>query len=230
MITEKDRIRSIYTARNERLAGSGRYSVFHPAGLFMAQHRQRDVLRLMRQEGILPLSGKDILEVGCGGGGVLQEYLIYGASPGQLHGCDLLCERLHAARSLLPNVVLTVADGQYLPYAAGLFDVALQYTVFTSILDDGIKANVAREMLRVIRRGGIILWYDFWLNPINQQTKGIRKAEIRRLFPGCSFKFHRITLAPPLARRLVPLSWILCLMLEKLRILNTHYLVAIRKM
>ena len=43
---------------------------------------------------------------------------------------------------------------------------------------------------------------SFWLNPTNPQTRGVRPAEIRQLFPGCSFKFERITLAPPITRRL----------------------------
>jgi len=55
------------------------------------------------------------------------------------------------------------------------------------------------------------------------------------LFPGCAFEFHKITLAPPLARRVVPVSWGLAYGLERLKIFNsvpfgdTHYLVAIRQ-
>jgi len=94
-------------------------------------------------------------------------------------------------------------------------------------------------MQRVLKPGGMILSYDFRLNPINPQTRGtsyfsIRPAEIKQLFPNCGYEFHRITLAPPIARRLVPISWGLCLFLESLKIFNsvpfgdTHYLVAIR--
>ena len=104
----------------------------------------------------------------------------------------------------------------------------MQFTVFSSILDGEVKGDVANEMLRVTRPGGVILWYDFWLNPSNPQTRGIRPAEIKRLFPNCSYEFHRITLAPPLARRIVPISWILAYGLERLTIFNSHYLVAIR--
>jgi hypothetical protein len=38
-----------------------------------------------------------------------------------------------------------------------------------------------------------------------------------------------VTLAPPIARRLVPLSWMAAMALEKLSMLNTHYLGIIRK-
>jgi hypothetical protein len=38
-----------------------------------------------------------------------------------------------------------------------------------------------------------------------------------------------VTLAPPIGRRSVPVSWIGSLLLEKLTVLNTHYLGLIRK-
>ena len=104
----------------------------------------------------------------------------------------------------------------------------MQYTVFSSVLDDSVKANLALEMLRVLRPDGMIIWYDFWLNPTNPQTRGIRPAEIRRLFPNCRYEFRRITLAPPIAHALAGRSWLLCYLLEKLWIFNTHYLAGIR--
>jgi hypothetical protein len=83
--------------------------------------------------------------------------------------------------------------------------------------------------MRLLHPDGLILWYDFWLNPRNPHTRGIRLPEIKRLFPGFAADSHRITLAPPLARRLVPISWMLCLGLEKLKIFNTHHLVALQR-
>jgi len=167
---------------------------------------------------------------------VLTEYLGFGASPENLFGVDLLFDRLLHAHHRLPGSGFSNADGQSLPYASNTFDLVLQYTAISSILDPGIRRNICADMLRVLRNpdpasgkpGGMILWYDFWLNPVNPQTRGIRPAEIKRLFPNCSYEFHRITLAPPIARRIVPLSWMLALFLENLKIFNTHYLVAIR--
>ena len=82
--------------------------------------------------------------------------------------------------------------------------------------------------MRVLTRTGMIVWYDFWLNPTNPQTRGIRLGEIRRLFPDCRLDVRCVTLAPPIARRVVPLSWTLALVLENLRALNSHYLVGIK--
>ena len=222
------RLRREYASRAERLADSDIYALSNPAYLFTIQQRQRETLKLLQAEAILPLANKRVLELGCGSGGVLQEYLLYGAAPTMLHGTDLLPDRLGAARTRLPHLPLTCADGQSLPYPSGTFDLALQYTVFSSILDDAVKQNLAAELLRVVRPGGLILWYDFWLNPTNPHTRGIRPPEIRGLFPGCRFVFKRVTLAPPITRWLVRVSWLLCALLEKIRIFNSHYLVAIR--
>lgn len=222
------RLRAEYAERARQLDGTDRYSLFNPAQLFLVQQRQRAMLQCLRRNGFYPLKERRILEVGCGSGGVLLETLSFGAAPWNLYGAELLFERIRAARHTLSSLFLACADGQNLPYAARSFDLTMQFMVFSSILDDEVKRNLARELLRVTRPGGMILWYDFWLNPGNLQTRGIRPAEIRRLFPSCRFQFERLTLAPPLARRLAPVSWGLALCLEKLRILNTHYLVAIR--
>ena len=85
-------------------------------------------------------------------------------------------------------------------------------------------------MLRVLKSGGSILWYDFFLsNPRNPDVQGIGRNEIFRLFPGCEVISRRLTLAPPLARFLAPRSWPLCSFLARLRFLDTHYLALIRR-
>ncbi len=225
---EADRARRVYHEWLAERDKSGRYSPGNPAYLFMMQGRQRAVLSRLRREGLWPLAGHDILEVGCGSGGVLLELLTYGADAERLHGTDLLAERVSVARRRLPHVAVTCADGRSLPYPDRSFDLVLQFTMFSSILDRGLCYTVANEMRRVLRPGGLILWYDFWLNPTNKQTRGIRPREVRQYFPDSQYAFERITLAPPLTNRLVPFSWVAALSLERLSIFNTHYLAAIR--
>ena len=79
-----DRLRAEYADRERRLAGSDIYSPFNTAHLFMTQQRQRVTLKTLRRFGFYPLDQRRILEVGCGRGGVLLEYLSYGL--GFLHG------------------------------------------------------------------------------------------------------------------------------------------------
>jgi len=85
-------------------------------------------------------------------------------------------------------------------------------------------------MRRVLEPGGVILWYDFrYDNPRNPHVRGIGAREIRSLFPGCTVRLRRVTLAPPIARRLVPFSWTVAYLVEKLPLLRTHYLGVIYK-
>lgn len=228
VVDETMRVREVYSTRAERLAGDTVYSPASEPYLFAMQERQRALLRRLRSEALWPLADKDILEVGCGIGGVLLELLGYEADPRRLHGTDLLAERVAMAHSRLPHLPVSCASGTQLPYSDDSFDIVLQFTVFSSILDRGICYTVANEIIRVLRPGGAVLWYDFWINPLNKQTRGIRPNEIREYFPNSQFTFDRITLAPPLARRLVPLTWSGARLLQKLRFLNTHYLVIIR--
>jgi SAM-dependent methyltransferase len=223
-----DRLRAEYAERQRRLTSSDLYSLFNRGHLFAIQQRQRVLINTIRQASLAPLAGKSILEIGCGSGGVLLEFLTFGALPDMLFGIDLLFTRIVEAHDKLPLAGISCADGQSLPFPNGHFDLVLQFTALSSILDDDIKANVAREMLRMLKPDGAVLWYDFWLNPTNKQTKGIRPQEIRHLFPGCSVTHQKITLAPPVARRIVPWGWGFAIFLESLGILNTHYLAVIR--
>lgn len=229
MLKDLDRLRTEYADREKRLAGSDLYALTNPACLYMFQQRQRAVLRLLRTEGFGDLSRRTVFELGCGTGRVLNEYMAFGVAPEALHGVDLLPHRLKEAKRFLPHVDLVCADGQRLPYEDATFDIVLQYTAFSSILDDGVRANLAREMLRVLRPDGLIVWYDFWINPTNPHTRGLRPSEIRMLFPNSRLRFQRTTLAPPVTRRIASWSWLTCHILESLKIFNTHYLVSVRK-
>ncbi len=228
MSEDIDRLRRAYAERKRQSPEDRRYSVFNQVHQFVTQQRQKDFLHLLNQVKIGSLAGQHILDVGCGYGGILLEYLDWGAGISLLHGADLLTERIAAAHQRLPFLAFAQADAQHLPYPDQSFDLVLQYTVFSSILDDRIKQNIANEMRRVLRPQGIIVWYDFWLNPLNPQTQGIKPNEIRQLFPNSQIKLKKITLAPPITRRLVKVSWFAAYLLEKIKLFNTHYLGVIR--
>ncbi len=227
-MSELERIIEAYKRRKgiDRIS----YSYFSPANLFMIQSRERKILEVIKRYVGEKLDEKKILDVGCGEGGELRNFLKYGAKPENLYGIDLLEDRIERARRINPNVNFTSGNAERLPYPECFFDLVTQFTVFTSIFDENMKRNIAREMLRVLKDDGIILWYDFiYNNPKNPDVKGIKKREITSLFPGCKFDFQKITLAPIITRAIAPYSWFACYLLEKIRIFNTHYLVVIRK-
>lgn len=222
------RLKKEYEDRERRLFGSDKYSLLNAANLFMLQSRQKKTLQILKYYGFHQFQTKKILEIGCGKGGVLLEFLQLGIHPKDLFGIDIIKKRLNEGKQQLPASLLTNADGTALPFGPNFFDIAIQFTAFSSILDENIRKNIALEMIRVLKPDGLILWYDFWINPNNRQTKGIRPAEIRQLFPECRMVFHKITLAPPIARRIVPFSWSAAVILESLKLFNSHYLVAIQ--
>lgn len=229
MTKDIQRLREEYARRRRRLGKDHLYSVFSDEYLYTLQYRTRYLLKLLRAHGINDLTDRKILEVGCGSGGVLFEFMNYGAQLPNLHGVDLLFDRVADGKRRLVNLAVACANGQKLPFSEGAFDIVLQFTAFSSVLDQNIKAQMAQEMLRVSKSDGLIIWYDFWLNPTNPNARGINKGEIRDLFRECEFSFKKVTLAPPIARRIVPISWQLAMMLERVTLLNTHYMVAIRR-
>ena len=222
------RLRTEYEDRIRRLTKSNTYSLFNLSNLFIIQQRQRAVLALLKRQEFDDFSSLRILEVGCGEGGVLTEYLGFGALPENLAGIDILEDRLKSAHRYLPSSLLAQADGAHLPFPSHRFDLVLQYTAISSVLDAEIRRQMFTEMLRVLNSNGMILSYDFWFNPLNKQTRGLRLNEIRESVPGCNIEYKKITLAPPISRKLVPVSWLLSALIEKITLFNTHYLTIIR--
>lgn len=224
---EADRIKTIYTER-EAQRRDAVYGILHRSNQLVVHGIERALFNAFRRAGWTDFGSRQFLDIGCGTGGLLLRWIQWGVSPGNCHGIDLVSHRLEQARQRLPAAVhLLNGDASRLPFADEAFDVTSQMVVLSSILDDEMQAAVAKEMLRVTKSDGIILSYDFWLNPTNPATRGVRMARLRELFPGCTFYAQRITLAPPIARRLASLSPLLCRGLESLRILNSHFLVMI---
>ncbi|HEY8489799.1 MAG TPA: class I SAM-dependent methyltransferase [Dehalococcoidia bacterium] len=225
---EIDRIRAAY-ARRARQGLDDRYSLTDPANLYLFQRRERLLLAMLRRHGLTPLRGRRILDVGCGTGEVLNDFVQYGAEPSLLAGIDLLEERIAAARRRNPGIAFAVGNAEELPYPDGSFDLALQFTLLSSVLDPAARRRIARETLRVLRPGGAVVWYDFVWNPTNPDVRGLGRREVAALYPGCRVQAQRVTLAPPLSRRLARLSWTACRLLEAVPFLCSHELMVIRK-
>jgi ubiquinone/menaquinone biosynthesis C-methylase UbiE len=229
MTQELERIQEEYNRRKTETFYSDLYSALNQVNLYTLQTRERDLIKLLNHSGIKNLTQTKLLEIGSGTGGQTLNWLTYGCRPENCSGIDLMADRITAAQTILPSTVsLQAGDASNLPYPVASFDLITQFTVFSSILDRPLQQKIAAEMLRVLSPQGTIIWYDFWWNPINPQTKGIRLAEIKALFPDCQYTAKLITLAPPIARRIAPFSTILASIIELLP-LRTHWLVAIQK-
>jgi SAM-dependent methyltransferase len=225
---EETRIQAAY----DRRAKAGRSYAWSDEGhLFIVQDIERHMLSALKREQLMPLASRSILEIGCGNGHWLREFIKWGANPANLVGIDLRDDRIALARRLTPNTVTyQKANAAHLDFADASFDIVLQATVFTSILDAGLRTQVAAEMLRVLRPGGVVVWYDFRVNnPRNTDVRSVKRAEIERLFPNCRIVLVKTTLLPPLARALAGHSWLACQLLNIIPWSCTHYLGTICK-
>jgi ubiquinone/menaquinone biosynthesis C-methylase UbiE len=224
---EERRIEEAYARRD----APSLYSLLNSGQLFMVQERERRTLALLKRHGMTPLRERTVLEVGSGLGNWLRDFVKWGANPHNMVGIDLLPDRVEQAKALCPpGVTLRCGSAAQLDFPDDSFDIVLQATVFTSILDDEFRRRAAAEMRRVVKPGGLILWYDFHRsNPRNPNVRGVTRSEIGALFPDCDIDLRPLTLAPPLARAIAPRSWLACSLLTYIPALCTHYLGAIRK-
>ena len=194
------------------------------------QSVERDILGLLARNGYDSLATCRILEVGCGTGFWLRQFVKWGARPDLVAGVDLLPDRVSEAQRICPSeTTITCTNAGRLDFADQSFDIVFQALVFTSVQDAAMRRRIASEMRRVTRRGGLIIWYDFDVNnPANPDVRAVKKPEIIELFPDCSISLHRVGLAPPIYRFFAPYSWVVCELLEMLPMLRTHQLGAIR--
>lgn len=226
---EIERIRGEYRRRAREIPGEF-YGLHRPANLFLHHAYERALVQLLGEEGLAPLEGRRLLDVGCGGGNWLDTFQRLGARPADLAGVELQPEAVEAARARVPGADVRVGDGLTLPWPDGRFDLVFQATVFTSILDPNVRKRLAGEMLRVLVGGGAILWLDFrYSNPRNREVVGLGAGEIRSLFPGCRVTARSTALLPPLARAIVPRSWGAATLLAAIPPLRSHLAAVIRK-
>jgi ubiquinone/menaquinone biosynthesis C-methylase UbiE len=208
-----------------------RYSAFSEANLLHMQSLERNLLALLKREKMTMLLDKSILDVGCGSGTYLRRFIDYGARPGNLSGIDLVPDRIELARTLNPAIHWSQGSAHELPYETATFDLVTSFVMFTSILDQALRKQIAREMWRVLKPGGLIVCHDFvYNNPRNAAVRGFAVPQLREVFsrPGARFRVRRIFLAPPLARVVAPRSRWLADSLEQVVLLNTHFIAAIR--
>lgn len=149
------------------------------------------------------LSNKTFFEIGAGIGGNLNFFNQLGIKWENIYANELLEDRFKVLSEHYPQAHLISGDAGKIKEFDGFFDIVFQSTVFTSILDLDFKKHLASLMWKMKKPNGVILWYDFTFdNPNNKNVKGVKLDELRSLFPNAKqFKVKRVTLAPPIGRR-----------------------------
>lgn len=227
--SERERILSEYRRRDQS-PDAQRYRSDSPSVRLEQTGRRRVAETMLRRAGAFPNRSSHCLEVGCGAIGWAAELLAWGVVPACVHGIDVSATRIEQAHERLPDADLRVGDAAALPWDDRSFALVIASTVFTSILDPAVRRDVASEIVRVLAPGGALLWYDFaFNNPRNPNVRKVDRRELRQLFPQLSGDVQTLTLAPPLARIVAPVSRPLANVLAAVPFLQTHLLAVLKK-
>jgi len=143
-----------------------------------------------------------ILEIGAGQGGNIALLKEMGFNDQTIFINELLPERIAHVKNNYPGIKVYEGNALEINFDRK-FDCIFQSTVFTSILNDNTRIELANKMWDLLKPGGIILWYDFiYNNPNNADVKKVSINEVKQLFKNASgSRIIKVTLAPPIGRR-----------------------------
>lgn len=113
------------------------------------------------------------LEVGTGYGHELAKLRRVGVAWESLTGIDFLLPRLKRAGKSYPAIRFVRADAVALPFPDASFDLVLQFTCVMHALTQHVQRAMCAEMVRVLRPGGMIVWWD--LAPLRWRTLCLRR-------------------------------------------------------
>lgn len=223
---EETAIRDRYSRRSGDFLETGLYHPVRADRLVSRQQKERAFARFLRKRWFGRISELRVLEVGCASGHTLQTLFGLGIDPSRAVGVDLLEARIARARQYLPSsCALLQADVLVADLPVAGFDLVVQSTVFSSVLNAQVRQALAERITSLVAPGGVILWYDLaYDNPGNPDVHGIGRSEIRAMFPGCRIYFHRMTLAPFIGRKAAHLGYLACSALALMPFLRSHLL------
>jgi ubiquinone/menaquinone biosynthesis C-methylase UbiE len=176
----------------------------NPEILFQSLAFDAGIIAAVRSTQVDP-SSATILDIGCGSGGSLFNFLRLGFQPSRLYGIDILKGRLSVARARLPQIGFVRSNATNLGFSDNSFDIVLAASVFVTITHDGPAAKIAGEMLRVARLQGHLLLVDWRYSlPWDSRHRCLSRERIEKLFHvGSQSEVCRIfsgALIPPVGR------------------------------
>lgn len=225
---EIDRVLKVY--RNYKDKGCYE-TLWHPLDLaetFYRIEKEKALVSLFNRKNV-KLEDKNILEIGCGRGKILQQFISLGAKPENLYGIDLLDFEIDIAQRFLPQSHFELGNAENLSYEDEFFDIVMQFVTFSSIQNREMRKNIAREMLRVLKKDGFIIWWDFKQISKAATAQSISLKEIKEIFPNCCFEVTSMGLDGKILSKVINHSWLLCEILARIKMLNSHYLIYMEK-
>jgi SAM-dependent methyltransferase len=226
---EQERINQVYHQWHGG-AALAKYAWHRPDIIRQTAARSRVLAELLPLTMGRDLSAMRALDVGCGSGSFLRQLIDWGATPAHLAGTELQQDRLdHARARTAPGVRWHL--GQLDAFADASMDLVSAHTVFSSILDEDLRRDLAAQMWRVLRPGGWTMIFDFrYGSPRNTQVCKVTDVELLRFWPAASRYYRTLVLVPPLGRTLAALPWLIPEALATLiPPLRSHFIYMARK-
>lgn len=226
MNDEVDRIRKMYASREQAI--NDLEYMWHPRNSvsYAYRHvRERALIELLNKCEV-SLEQSKILDIGCGNGEFIRFVVALGANPGNVFGMDLMNVRIaRASQTCPPGVHLQVGDARFVSFADESFDIVSQFTVFSSVLDSEFRQAIAGQITRILKPGGLLIWYDFIRHHSKASNiRAVSDVELRHLFPDME-SLGRAKLYNNLFRKLARRSWYLALFADMIPGLShTHIL------
>lgn len=124
-----------------------------------------------------------VLDVGCGIGSSLLQFIKLEFSPRNLAGIDASLDRLEQARTRFPNVDFRCENAEQMSFGDSTFDLVFESTLFMMLTSDEVALRIAREMLRVTKPGGFVMMADWrYARPNSIEHRALSKKRITSLF------------------------------------------------
>ena len=227
-VAEARRLHDLYAGYDKHRPN--KWSRLNPGNREIIAERIRVTEWALRSVGVWPLKDKRILEVGCGDGAVLADFISLGAAEEFLFGVDLVEERIDIARSRLPGGHLEVGDATSLQFPDASFDIVALFTVVSSIQSAVTREKLVREVVRVTDPRGSILIYDLrvW-SPTNWNVRPVRRRAVYKLFPGMSAMARSLTVVPQLTRILGSSASRCYPILSSIPFMRTHNMIVLKR-
>jgi|GEM_PF-1046356 len=150
----RDRIIEHFERRNERLDTPAGVTTLDTNSV-LAPVRARLLLRLLAQEGMGPIAGRRVLDLGAGFGSLSLYFAHLGA---EVVAVDPNEQRVQVAQAIAHERGLALsavaAHAQSLPFPDGSFDVVVANNSLCYIVGEQAHAEAMREIHRVLRPGG----------------------------------------------------------------------------
>lgn len=226
---EKDRVNHVYDnyLKNEKYLN--KWSSSNIGNKIIADEFLKEVKKLLNNIHI-NIKDKEILDIGCASGNKTEDLMNLGFQSEKIFGIDIRKNSIKNAKIKYPNSNYFYMDARNTLFPNEKFDFINVFTLFSSILDKKNQLKVSKEIIRILKPGGFIIFYDIrYKSPFNKNLIEIKKKRINSLFPEMKKKIKTITLLPPIARNMGSLTRFLYPFLSKISFIRTHYLGLIQK-